>query len=665
MSAADRFVGLVAALGAGLLFLVQPMAAAALLPAYGGGAAVWTTCLLFFQALLLAGYAYAHALDRRAGRQGVRLHALLLLASLITLPIVPGTWAAPAMGEAPVLSLLRALTLTVGAPFFLLSATAPLLQARAAARGAAMPYRLYAWSNAGSLLGLLAHPVVLAPNLGLRAQAWVWSALYSAFAALMIGVLWRSRRVPSPAPVGPPPTWLTRLLWLGLSGCGAALLVAVSATLAEDLTVTPLFWVAPLGLYLASFVLAFGPAWATARRITAPALVAAVLALSALLHLGWRAHWGVQIALAGVGLFGGCLAAHGEVARRRPDPGRLTAFYLYLSAGGALGGLAAGLLGRLLFALPVELPATLVALFALYAFAALRDAQRSAPLRRWRGPWMLVIAATLGLSFAVAVPLWRRARGGAELYRSFFGTLQVKHYPEAGVVGLLDGRISHGFQYTDPARRREPTAYFVPQSGIGRLLAAPGPPRAIGVIGLGAGTLAAYLRAGDRLDFFEINPDVRTAATRHFTWLADAPVAPQVVLGDGRRALGERPPQGYAVLAVDAFSGDAIPAHLLTREAVALYLSHLRPDGVLAVNVSNRHADLARVVRAHSLHFGLQLRRVRARARSPFGPYDSDWMLLARGPEPLAGLPELAEDDLTSAPVDWTDDFAPVWPLLR
>lgn len=671
---------LAAAVGAALLFSVQPIIARCLLPTFGGTAAVWTTCLLFFQSLLLVGYAYAHALARAAGGRALAVHGVLLLASLALLPITPD--AEPIDPTAATEQLLLALTVAVGLPYTLLSATAPLLQARAAAAEQARPYRLYAWSNAGSIGGLLAHPLLIEPALGAQAQTFGWSVAYGGFAALMIAALVTTRAAHAAAAAGPRPDRGTRALWVGLTATGVALLMSVTDAISLDLTVTPLFWVVPLLLYLLTFVIAFGrPEWAAARWWLPGGLIAAA-GLMALVNVGWRAPWMIQLGGYWVALFAGCMALHGALVRLRPEPGRLTAFYLHTAAGGALGGVLVALVGPALSPAPVELPLAVLCGYGLVIAAERRrraaardevaeEAAGDAPAERWRsadGPRLLLIAGALSLLAAGATPTWRRVQGDTDLYRGFYGALQVKRYradePRRGIVHLLDGRISHGYQRLDPTRRREATAYFAPQTGIGRVLSRAQPtPRRVGIVGLGAGTLAAYARPGDAFVFFEINPDVASIAEAHFSFLADAPSPVEVVLGDGRQSLAARPPQGYDVLVLDAFSGDAIPAHLLTREAMELWLSHLRDDGVLAINVSNHHADLARVVRAHAATFALSFTRVRARARSPLGPYFSDWMLLARDPSALAELPPppAAADDM----IEWTDDFSPLLPILH
>ncbi|MCB9537314.1 MAG: fused MFS/spermidine synthase [Myxococcales bacterium] len=657
---------LAAALGAALLFLVQPVAARFVLPWFGGAPAVWTTSMLFFQALLLLGYAAAHAIETRFGGRGVRVHLALVGVALLTLPITPS--AETLAGAPPTLRLLAVLGLSVGLPYLVLATVAPTVQARAAAADHHLPYRLYAWSNAGSIVGLLLHPLVFEPALGAIDQTRLWSAAFAGFAVLYALALWRARRgeAPAPPPAHRPPSAGDRLVWIGLSAAGSLLLLAVTEALSLDLSVTPVLWVLPLLLYLLTYVICFGdPRWAD-RRVFGPLGGLAMVGLVVLLHRGYAAHWLTQVGGYGAALFLGCMMVHGELVRARPHPAHLTGYYLWSSFGGALGGLFAAVVAPLIFPLHLELHVAVLLCWALYAVAWLRERRRHAPFASLSGARALAVTLGVVLAVGLGADAWRRIRGGAELYRSFFGVLQVKRYPlpsGRAVVNLLDGRISHGFQYADDDRRREPTAYFVRHSGVGKVLSRPGPPRHVGVVGLGVGTLAAYCRPGDTFRFYEINPDVERVARTRFTFLGDAPGEVEVVIGDGRLSLAAEAPRAYDVLVLDAFSGDAIPTHLLTHEAVSLYLGHLAPGGVLAVNVSNLHADLARVVRAHAASFGLTVRRVRAKAKSPLGAYFSDWMLLAREAATLEGIGEPPEAD--TPVVAWTDDHAPLLAILR
>ncbi len=646
-------------LAACLVFLVQPMLARFALPWFGGTPAVWTASMLFFQAALLAGYAWAHGLAAR-GRRGALAHGALLLASLAVLPVTPDAAWAPHGSEAQA-RLLGMLAATVGLPFVALSATAPLLQAWWARLEGRAPYRLYAWSNAGSLLALAAYPLLVEPALGGVAQTRLWSALYGLYVLLALAVTaraWRTLPPPAAREQAPAPPLRDHLAWTGWAAAGSVALLSTTEAIAQDLSVTPALWVLPLAIYLTSFVICFARDRQWPRAVTGPALALASGGLVALLFHGWRAHWTLQLAGHALALFVLCMVSHGEMVRRRPPARWLTRFYLCTAAGGALGGLLVGVVAPLVLPMQLELHLVVVAIWVAFvgAWRRSRTGEDALPVVL---AGFLVVAVAVGLG----AHAWRRLDGALEVSRSFFGVLQVKTYgrtPERRIVHLLDGRISHGFQrVTEP---REPTAYFVRESGIGRVLSRPGPPRHVGILGLGVGTLAAYGRPGDRLRFYEINPDVVRVARAHFSFLRDTPAAVAVVTGDGRLSLEREPPQAFDLLALDAFSGDAIPTHLLTAEAFDLYLRHLRPDGVLAVNVSNNHADASRVVRALAARAGLRATRVRHRAPSVLGPYLSDWMLLSRD---AAQLPPDAHVPPSGPPLLWTDDHAPLLPLLR
>ena len=648
-------------LGAALLFLVQPLAAARTLPAFGGGPVVWTVSLLVFQVLLLAGYTLAARLS------AARWHRLFPAAALgaIALGLMPPEPAALAGPGVPVLRMAAALMLDAGLTYTLLAATAPLLT-----RIGRADHHLYALSNAGSVVGLLAQPFVLDPLLGHRAQRLLFLALFAVWA---VGVH-RKLRHPAAAGFAPAPVeadvmpggqpWATRAAWVSGSALGTALLATITAGLSQDLSVTPLLWILPLLTYLATFIVAFG-----VRRLPdrGPVLLATALALVGLLALlfgDWRLTWPVQLGGALLFLFIGGFAAHSELVRRRPSSSGLGGFYLHLAAGGALGTLVVGVLGPALLPVPLELPLTALALWLWLLPPMLREARERHPLRPQAPLRLLLGGLTVALVLGLSGFGWQRVRGGAIWARSVFGALQVKNYAQGdhALVHLLDGRISHGFQYVAPDRRRIPTAYFAPMTGIGRCLSAGGSRREIAVLGLGVGTLAAYGREGDHVRFFEINPAAIEVARKHFTFLSDTPARVDIVEGDARVSLS-RDSTPWDVVVLDAFSGDAIPLHLITEEAIALYLSRLASNGVLAVNISNRHADLARVLWAHAERFGLETASVTASTPSPLGPYRSDWAFLAFNREALRFAPEVLPGG--DAPVRFTDDHAPLVSILR
>ncbi len=664
-------------LGAFLLFLVQPLLGRFVLPWFGGGSTVWTVCMLFFQAGLLAGYLYAHLLVLRLpARRGVVLHAALLALSLLTLPLTPE---APAPETPPTVGILLVLFLSVGVPYAILSATAPLVQAWAArVERAREPYRLYAWSNAGSLVALLAYPLLVEPALGLSAQAATWSVAYAAFALLLAAcgvATWRragTTVAPVDAePVGPPPSRADRVLWVALSACGSTLLLATTDRMSEDISATPFLWVVPLALYLLSFIICFGRPRLASPVFWIPALVIALFGQTMALHRGAVLGLPWQLALHAGGLFAGCMVLHGDLVRHRPPPGWLTGFYLATATGGAIGGLLVGVGAPRLLPLRVELHVAMVLTAALPLSIAWRARRRVAMRGEPRWVWLLPAMAVAFLAWGLYRHAATSYAGSRWMARGFHGVLKVKHTPARAPEGpslrLLHGRIMHGRQYTD-ARRRDPTSYYGPRSGLGLLFrwGQDLPPRHIGAIGLGVGTVAAFGRCGDSITFYEIDPLVLRAARTWFSFLSETCAEVDTVLGDARLTLS-RTDAVYDVLVLDAFSGDAIPAHLLTREAMELYDARLARDGVLAINVSNRHLDLRPIVRAHAAHLGMELSEITSEGEPKRALNRARWILLTRRPELRSWVTKEGELDLVDASVrqTWTDDHAPLLPILR
>jgi SAM-dependent methyltransferase len=603
-------------LSAFLLFLVQPIIAKQILPWFGGASSVWTTCLVFFQSALLAGYAYADATTRLGSRRQALLHAALLLASLATLPILAADSWKPQGDEAPIARILLLLTVTIGLPYFLLSTTTPLLQSWYWRRfRTVVPYRLFALSNFASLLALLGFPVLLEPWFELRQLGLAWSALYGAFVALCAFTAWRSLRAergvegePQPASAAAagaqalrPPAASTQVLWLALAAMGSVMLLAVTNHVTQNIASVPFLWVVPLSLYLASFILCFEhPRWYVRRLFFGAALllVPAMAAQIASLNL----HAAVPLYFAG--LFVACMICHGELARARPAPEHLTRFYLMLSLGGAAGAVLVALVAPNVLSGYFELNIVLVALALLIAL------RLSGPMR-----WIGFAAAALTGYFAVDAAIEYGA-GKRVIERDFYGVVRTHDREVDGVRyrAMLHGAIMHGGQLLDAQYRGMPADYFGPTSGYGRLFAALNDqrpaPRKVGIIGLGAGVVAAYGRAGDRMVFYEISPKVIEIERREFTFLRDSKAKTDVVLGDGRLSLEnelkEGGPRRYDVLGIDAFSGDSIPMHLITREAMALYVRHLAPDGVIVFQATNRYIDLAPVVQRLASEQGLE-----------------------------------------------------------
>lgn len=666
-------------LGAFLLFLVQPLIAKQILPLFGGSAGVWTTCQFFFQAILLFGYGYSHVLARRlsAGRQ-LGLHVLLLCASLGFLPILATASWRPSGAEQPLFRILGLLVSTVGLPYLLTTTTSPLLQAWYA-RMSDEPYRLFALSNLASLLALISYPLLFEPLLTVKQQAWTWSGLYVVFVLLSAATGWYSLRhirtrsageAPAAAPaLANPPALAERLSWLGLSALGSILLLTFTSHMTQNISSVPLLWIVPLVLYLASFILCFDSRGWYVRWIylLLGGVGMAVLGL-VMVHPTYAFKTWILLPLLAGNLFIGCMVCHGELSLKRPHASYLTHYYLMISLGGALGALLISVVAPLLLPIDCEI------YFALVAVAGL-GLRRVYDLRWWR-----VAASGLVLFFAIKsveliILTVKRSRVVA---RNFYGALRVfdEKTPDYEKRVLMHGVIRHGEQLLDEPRRRLPLSYYDAESGGGLALRGPHPgPRKIGVIGLGAGTLATYGQKGDVIRFYEINPLVVDLAYREFTFLRDTSAQVEVILGDARLNLEREASQRFDVLVVDAFSGDSIPVHLITREALALYLRHMKPEGVIAFHLSNLHLKLTQVVADLALDAGLPWLQVidQPHLRNDKTHYVSEWVLLTLSPQVLA---QREADRLSQAAAPragngiakrrlWTDDYHNLLTVLR
>jgi hypothetical protein len=636
---------------AGLLFLVQPMVTKMVLPRLGGSPSVWNTSMCFFQATLLCGYLYAHLLATRFERRAQALiHGAVLLAAAAFLPL-DLTGATPPADGIPVLWLIGRLAISVGPPFFAISATAPLLQrwfSRTDHKAAADPYFLYAASNAGSLIALLSYPLLVEPNLALPAQSQAWS-LGLAFVAAGIGVCWlgyRSHPAAEPvshiAAVSPP--WTERLRWVAFAFVPSALLLAVTAHITTDLAAAPLFWVIPLALYLLTFIFAFASRPPLPHGLMLrlqPFLIIPLVVISAALHSIWLLL--LHLAL----FFVTAMVCHGELARRRPPVANLTEFYLYVSLGGVLGGIFDALIAPTIFPDIWEYP-LLLALSCLVRPAATAGGARS----RWADiglpvlllvglgalvfggdfpSWTLVAALTLaavvllnfserrvrfalGIGACLLVEHFAASGNTLETARSFFGVYHVRLVDNGAIRVLQHGTTVHGAESTAPSEATVPLGYYNREGPFGRFFAAIADRDAkrVGVIGLGAGALACYARPGQVWTFHEIDPEVEKIARdrRYFRFLDRCGNDPRVVLGDARLTLHDVPDGHYDTIVIDAFSSDSIPLHLLTREAMALYRRKLAPDGVILFHISNRYLDLAPVVAALADDAGMPARHL-------------------------------------------------------
>lgn len=674
--------------GAFLLFLVQPLIGKYVLPWFGGGPEVWSACLLFFQTLLLAGYTYAHLSARYIPPAWQALvHFVLLLAATLTLPMIPAAHWQPPDSSLPILRILLLLTATIGLPYFVLAATSPLMQSwYTRTYIQAVPYRLYALSNAASLAALACYPFLLEPLLPRVQQAHAWSlgwgvfALASAYCAFM---MWRStvrgsipaaphRKVSASqaSEAQPVLTAAVRLLWLGLPAGATTVLLATTNVICLDLAATPFLWLLPLGLYLLSFILCFDHERWYVRRYYLGVFIVGVLAALWLVANPGVLPIGAQIVIHLGTLFACCMVCHGELYRLRPAASGLTGYYLIIAAGGALGGLCVAVLAPLLLSSYVDLH---LGLLACGLFVLLAD---RSPVLRERRIWYgaLIVAAGLGVALVEQGVLGTRHRDVLAQVRNFYGVLAVKERDAGNPVLhrrlLTHGTTIHGVQFLAPERRAEATAYYRPDSGVGRAWThlAERPALRVGVVGLGVGTLATYGRADDLLRFYEINPEVTRLAHAYFTYLADTAAAVEIVHGDARLSLQREPAQHYDLLALDAFSSDAVPLHLLTREAFELYLRHLADDGILAVHISTQYLDLESVVLRLADHFGLSAALIISPGDELRALQSSSWVLMARRAELLEA--PLIRTAVVRPPRDfhrvslWTDDHVNLWQVL-
>jgi hypothetical protein len=746
--------------GAFLLFLVQPLIGKYILPWFGGSPGVWTTCLLFFQTLLLGGYAYAHLTTTKLRpKQQATLHLVLLVVSLAWLPIIPGAGWKPTGDEEPTLRILFMLLACLGMPYLVLSATGPLLQRWFSLTNPNVPpYRLYALSNVGSLLALLGYPFFFEPLLSRTAQGYGWSFALVLFVALCGFCAWQVRKLPEVAPAASPaetdtlaeaqaiPSPVDKFMWLTLPAVASILLMATTNKLCLDVAVVPFLWVLPLGLYLLTFILCFDhPRWYS-RTLFAALFAAGCGSVAYLLHAGSGVRLPVQVTVYSVTLFAACMLCHGELYRMKPSPRYLTKFYLLIAAGGALGGLIVAVIAPLVFTEYRELQLGLVLLAYLVGIVCLLYRSRSLAVgsvlgalsliilipvlraglsndlgawfselyrtaksfyaERWREILSLLILAIVTLrashGWRIGGPEWRRrmaafpllcsvflgavftiqaSRDGQSVvaaWRNFYGTLKLHEYsreePLSHYLLLSHGETTHGLQLQSPAFTWRATSYYGATSGVGRALDLIEGERRIGLVGLGVGTLAVYGQAGDTLHFYEINSDIVDLARNYFSYLDQSPSNIEIALGDARLVMEQELARGenqrFDLLALDAFSSDAIPVHLLTKEAFGIYLQHMRPGGVIAVHISNRYLDLRPVVEAIAKEYQLHFATIDDQPGfDEWWLYGSTWMLLTTDQAFLqqASIADAAQEapDESAKTVLWTDDHASMFKVLK
>ena len=721
-------------LGSFLLFLIQPMFARIVLPLLGGSPQVWTSAMLFFQTALLLGYLYAHLLRRFTLRTQVIVHLGVFAAAAATLPVATAGWWPPVGDSAAVPWLLGLLTISIGPVFVAVAAQAPLMQAwfaRTDDAHADDPYFLYAASNAGSLAALAAYPLLVEPLSGVRDQSRWWSAGFVTLFAMVAVAGWSALRLAGPVAADTPRLTMPRARTLGrwvlLAFVPSGLLLSTTSHLTTDVMAMPLLWVIPLAVYLISFIVAFSAAgpWVTGKSVAFGPATLLILGGSAFMQIGW---YGLVYALFGIALLlVVALALHGMLAAERPEAGQLTAFYLAMSVGGALGGLFCAIIAPAVFDWTYEHPILLLAAGALLPARPLTRRigglwchprakwwmltivpALTAAIAAWTGgattfegvtQWkvagvaMIALVAVLAIGqrgpflwhFAMlmlALGGWREIRpsfADDQRFRSFFGVYTISRNAE--LTELLNGTTLHGVQSNVARYRRRPMSYYVPDSGVGRaFMAAPalfGPHARMAFVGLGAGTLACYALPGQTWTVYEIDPvAVRIARNpKLFSYLADCKRDIGVVVGDARHSLAAARPASHDMLAIDAFSSDAIPTHLLTREAFGVYDHALAPGGVLLIHVSNRFLDLAPLIAANARADGWTARELMyvVRGKDPYGQSTShsDWIALTRTPGAMdrllratagAGWRPLSAGR-PMAP--WTDDHASIVPVLK
>jgi hypothetical protein len=687
--------------GAFLLFQMQPIVAKYILPWFGGSPGVWTACLLFFQLLLVGGYAYAHLTSRwLRPRTQASVHLVLLAAALALLPITPSDAWKPSGEENAALRILALLAASIGLPYFVLSSTGPLVQRWfSLANPGRSPYRLYALSNVGSLLALATFPFFFENHFTRKTQATIWGWGLGAFAlccAFCVTRLWKTRQwqeaeseeskatfenggstndlVQRTTEKATRPTVLTYLLWLLLPACASVLLLATTNKLCQDVAVIPLLWILPLVLYLLSFAICFdSPRWY--RRFP--------FGLALLGTLGWLCWalpkgpgYSLRVLLSGysVCLFIGCMACHGELYRLRPGPHHLTSFYLMIAVGGALGGVLVAIVAPLIFNDFHELKLGFSLAGLLFLLILTRSDGPRLPYRHWLAPACFSLCLVI-----VLIVMWGRTEQfkGAlvERARNFYGVLTVYEFmkddPVAHHRTLVHGQTAHGLQFLNPASEGIPTLYYGAQSsGVGLAMQSlPERGWRVGLVGLGVGTLAAYCRTNDYLRGYELNPEVVRLATKYFTFAGHCLGKAECVIGDARLSLEKEPPQRFDLLALDAFNSDSIPVHLLTKEAFMIYDRHMNTNGIIAVHISNNYIDLEPVLvnLAHEMNLSFAVFDFHS-SPDQFWIKPNVWVLLSRSREaldaPLLRRAARAPEPNCDRVRLWTDDFTSLYQVL-
>ena len=711
---------------AALLFWVQPLVAKMLLPLLGGAPSVWNTCMVFFQALLLGGYAYALLLSqqRLSLKNQAIIHALLLLAAGLVLPFALSNRALASLPtqSSPIPWLLTTLLITVGPPFLLLSATAPLLQrwfSHSTHRAARDPYFLYAVSNAGSMLALLGFPFLLEPAFAIKTQSWIWAVGYALLVVLVLtcATVLNSRRAttsPTGVAVDQPAVKIEsaqRFEWVLLAFVPSSLMLGVTTFIATDVASVPLIWIIPLALYLLTFILAFGNKQIIKLPVSSILLPVTLLVVGALMILQPPVSIWVTVTLHLLLFFFAALVSHQRLAQSRPDVSKLPEYYLWIAVGGVLGGIFNALLAPIVFSMPLEYPLVIVLACLVRPITAQENTTKS--LFRITFP-MLIFVLTFGLAYTIprlqltakletglvlllplvvcfvfsfrrplvfamafaafllaAIPYLNASVQTLATMRNFFGVWRVTTSPNEPFRRLYHGSTVHGVQLNDEARKCEATSYYHNDGPIGQVFEIYNSKpvvKPIAATGLGAGTLGTYSAKGQEWDFYDIDPAIVAIASdpRYFTFLSNCTKGSyRVILGDARLRLREAPAGKYGLLLMDAFSSDSVPAHLLTTEAMDLYLDKLSADGLLAFHISNRYLNLEPLLSGLSRRAGLSAFIRKDSDRTLTGKYPSTWIVMARNDSELGAIARDSRWKRVEGDIVWTDDFSNILSLLK
>lgn len=679
-------------LSAFLLFQVQPMIAKFILPWFGGSSAVWSTCLLFFQTGLLIGYGYSHLISRIFGlRNQVKVHLVLLVLSFISIPIIPHEWMKPDANQNPVFGILKLLSLTVGFPYIMVSTTGPLLQSWfSISNPKKSPYQLYALSNLGSLIGLITYPILIEPFENLKTQLWTWSLGYILFillCGLTAKTIWNLKTIKFTQSKNKSlsVSGTIKSLWLLLAFMGTVTLLSITNKLTQDITVVPFLWIVPLTLYLITFIIAFGyPKWYN-RKVFIPAMLFSIAFLFRYqiqsVVYGTTTPLDTTIFIYCLTIFLICMVLHGELSRLKPDQVNLTLYYFMISAGGVLGGIFINLIVPFIFNGFWELYCAIAGTILITAFVV----YKSIDTIKKRSIRLLFSISTFTILAGVIIVFQKEYTAFnddvIDSSRNFYGLLKVSE-SNKGTINwqrmLIHGDVSHGIELMDSAYQNLPISYYGPESGIGLALSA-FPSRSdsnyngmrVGMIGLGTATIAAYGTDKDLYKYYEINSQVEVLARKYFKFISNFKGKTEIINGDGRisleRELKETGSNQYDVLAVDAFSGDVIPTHLVTREAMELYLKHIKSDGIIAFHITNKYLNLIPVMNGLSQFFGKHM-NVFYQKGNISGPVDAIWVLFTENKKflnnPLVQKQILPFDANQKEVIFWTDDYSSIWPIF-